>query len=242
MGLFASRGMTQHSQLGASTASRWMACPGSVKLCAEIPSTWSYYAQEGTAAHALMELSLSEQMSPASVLGETLEGFEVTEEMVLHVATAVDYCLSIPNLTAGLYWIERHVTLEALSPPAPMYGTTDFMAYDEPNATLYVVDLKYGKGAVQVENNPQLRYYAVGGVLALTDQKPQKAVTTIIQPRGSHRKGPVRSEVLEIGELRAFARTLIGAARQTELPDPPLITGKQCRYCPAREVCPARNS
>lgn len=40
-----------HAKLSASSASRWMACPGSVKLSQGAPSGSSEYAAEGTYAH-----------------------------------------------------------------------------------------------------------------------------------------------------------------------------------------------
>ena len=46
----------EHSELSASGAYRWMACPGSVQLCRTVPAKpSSSYALEGTAAHELAE-------------------------------------------------------------------------------------------------------------------------------------------------------------------------------------------
>ena len=48
--------MAAHAKLSPSAASRWLNCPGSVALCATLPTPPStYYADEGTAAHALAE-------------------------------------------------------------------------------------------------------------------------------------------------------------------------------------------
>ena len=46
---------TNHAILSASSSHRWLECPPSAKLCAELPDTSSEYAQEGTDAHALCE-------------------------------------------------------------------------------------------------------------------------------------------------------------------------------------------
>ncbi|MCA9333335.1 DUF2800 domain-containing protein, partial [Candidatus Saccharibacteria bacterium] len=46
----------QHSKLGASSAYRWTACPGSVALCEQAPEQESsIYAQKGTEAHEWAE-------------------------------------------------------------------------------------------------------------------------------------------------------------------------------------------
>lgn len=46
---------TNHAILSASSSYRWLECPPSAKLCAELPDTSSDYAREGTDAHALCE-------------------------------------------------------------------------------------------------------------------------------------------------------------------------------------------
>ena len=49
----------EHSRLPASSATRWLNCPGSVKMSELFPSESSIYAQEGTLAHALAESLLN---------------------------------------------------------------------------------------------------------------------------------------------------------------------------------------
>ena len=57
-GLMASPWLRPHAALGASTAHRWMSCPGSVRLAAGIEAAASTYAEEGAAAHMLAEICL----------------------------------------------------------------------------------------------------------------------------------------------------------------------------------------
>ena len=62
-------------------------------------------------------------------------------------------------------WFAAETRLELLDLPEPLFGTSDAMAYTIKTATLEVVDLKYGKGvSVNVENNPQLKIYGLGGL------------------------------------------------------------------------------
>lgn len=63
---------------------------------------------------------------------------------------------------------------------------------------------------------------------------------TIVQPRVSHPDGPIRSEVVELGELLEFAAELMEAAAATQAPDAPLVMGDHCRFCPAMAHCPAQ--
>lgn len=216
-----------------------MACPGSVRLSRGRDNTSSEFAREGTAAHALGELSLRRGVDPELFLGTVLEGVEVTDDMVENVRVYVEYCNLIGSVTA---WIEKQFTLSALHPPAPMYGTADFIALDPTARKLHVVDLKYGQGVlVHVKGNKQLRYYALGALLTLDATERSlvdDVVITIVQPRMLHADGAVRSETVSVADLLSFAIELLDAANATQAPDAPLHAGSHCRFCPASSVCP----
>lgn len=59
--------MSAHAQLGPSGASRWMACPGSVRLSAGLPDESSPFAEEGTKAHELAEICLKQGYHPSDL-------------------------------------------------------------------------------------------------------------------------------------------------------------------------------
>lgn len=229
-----------HAQLGASSASRWIACPGSIRLATGLPDNVSRYAEEGTRAHALAELSLRDQIDPAYFLGAKLEDGEVTEDMVDAVRVYVDHCQRIRAMPGVEVWIERPFTLASLNPPAVMFGTSDFVAYDRLHRKLYVVDLKFGAGVVvEVVDNPQLRYYGLGGLLSLPPDTPvDMVVITVVQPRVGHPEGFVRSEEIDVIDLLGWSSDLMAAARRTQEPDAPLVAGSHCRFCKAKAVCP----
>ena len=63
-------GMPEHSPLGASGASRWMKCPGSVSFGKGDFSESSSYAQIGSAAHAVLELCLRDKHDAWECIGE----------------------------------------------------------------------------------------------------------------------------------------------------------------------------
>jgi hypothetical protein len=234
-----------HSELGASVASRWMACPGSIRLSREVarPTTTSF-AQEGTRAHAVAELCLSKGVEPDIYEGMDIEGGIVDANMVEFVRVFVGRCRALQQ-ECSHFWIERKFNLAALNPPGPMYGTADHVAYDTVARTLYVDDLKYGQGVlVEVKGNKQLRYYALGAALSLDPaQYPiDKVVITITQPRIGHPDGVIRSEEVAYLELIEFAAELMAAARATLAPDAALAAGDHCRFCPASGVCPEQRN
>lgn len=49
-----------HALLGASSSHRWLHCPPSARLCADLPDTDSPYAREGSLAHELAALCLQQ--------------------------------------------------------------------------------------------------------------------------------------------------------------------------------------
>lgn len=226
-----------------------MACPGSVRLSASVPtsegSNQTKYAQEGTAAHALAEFCLRNGIDPDEYPGDAIEGIEITEEMTQHVRVFVGHCREIiKGCEQGEWWIEKQFSLAALTPPADMFGTADFVGYERATHTLHVADLKYGQGiVVEVTGNKQLRYYGLGAILSLDQSYPiEKVVLTIVQPRVSHPDGPIRSETLEYMDILEFSGELLEAARKTQEPDAPLSAGAHCRFCPASGICPAQRS
>jgi hypothetical protein len=223
-----------------------MACPGSINLSRQVPvPPQTDFALEGTRAHALAELALRKGVDADFFLGMKLEGGEVTEDMAAFVQVFIDVCRNYSSDPATKTWVEQRFNLGSLNPPGPMFGTADFVAYDEIGQELIVIDLKYGQGVVvEAIGNKQLRYYALGA--ALSDEVRQLPIRTvrmgIVQPRVTHPDGVVRWDTIEYDELIGFAGDLLIAARATTAPDAPLNPGAHCRFCPASGVCPAQAS
>ena len=236
-----------HATLGASGASKWMNCPGSVRAEAGLPNPTSAASREGTAAHELLEWCLKEREPASKYLGKTrvVEGEVVliTAEMREAVQMTVDF-IEEQRRRGGSMRVEQRISLASLGPPPDMdmFGTIDVELYDPMAQHLHIIDLKYGKGVyVDVKDNAQTLYYALGGALALEAQgHPVDSVTcTIVQPR-NHNGDPVRSATYTREELRAFGEKLIAAAHETQKPDAPLVVGSWCRWCKAKATCPAQ--
>lgn len=229
-----------HSNLGASSSYRWMACPGSVALSKDVPRKDTVFSKEGTAAHKLGEIAYEAGMHPSNWLGEKVEDVEVTHDMVNAVAIYVDYLRDLAILDNELM-LEHKFDLSKLNPPAPMFGTSDCTCYVPHEFKLIVADYKHGAGvAVEVENNTQLMYYALGAMLELGKKKKVEEIEmVIIQPRAQHRDGPIRKWSCTRQDILKFAGDLIAAAQKTMVPEADLHAGKHCRFCPAQPRCPA---
>lgn len=203
---------------------RWENCPGSVRQNAGVPDgPSSPYAQEGTVAHDIAALMLLGNPAPS----------ETEPEMLEAVSVYVDLVRSDP----GTLWVEQRLDLSSLYPG--LFGTADAITWDAQSRRLRVYDYKHGAGVpVEVEDNAQLMYYAVGAARNLA-RDPLIVELIIVQPRCYHPKGPVRRWSCDAAHLRAFEERLLIAARRTEDPAAPLNPGAWCRWCKSASSCSA---
>lgn len=244
-----------HAERGASSAYRWMACPGSVRMCRDLPDRRSIWAAEGTAAHKLGEVCLTEGHDPAVYKGEAIfvedfdEPFIVDDDMIDAVRAYLDHIHLIFKkraVAADFTAVEQRVSLSAYADGPDdilnqMFGTADYVRYLSRESTLLVIDYKHGAGVeVLAEGNAQSRYYALGA-LALPELKKRrvdKIEIHIVQPR-ARPDYPVSVETLDVVDLIDWSNDLFAAARRTQEPDAPLVPGDHCRFCGAQALCPA---
>jgi Protein of unknown function (DUF2800) len=226
--------MAKHSEFSASGASRSLACPGSVRACHGLEGASSRYADEGTAAHDLAARCLVEGHDARHFVGLQIGEFTVDRTMADFVQVHVDTCRRA-RADADVFLVEHQFTLDALSPPLPMFGTADCVIYSKSRRELQIIDLKYGKGVwVPARNNSQLKYYAIGACLAI-DDPVSTIVMTVVQPRVSG--DPIRSATIGAIELVEWSFELLAAAAATQAPDAPLVAGTHCKFCPAQTTC-----
>ena len=227
--------MTSHAKLSASGSVRWLACPGSVKAESGLSDKGSIFAQEGTCAHELAELVLTNGGNAFDWVGKKLienSGFVVTTEMAGYIQEYVDYVGQI----GGDQQYEERVDFSDWVPEG--FGTSDVIAYDLATATLHVIDLKYGKGhRVEAQNNTQGVLYGLGAYSDWGMIYPIKAVRVHIhQPRLDH----ISTWDLTTDELLRWGETLREGANKCLEPDALRVPGEaQCLFCKAKATCPA---
>lgn len=234
--------MSEHAKLSPSSAHRWMRCPGSIKLSEGIPDESSEYADRGTFAHEIAADCLL-ALDPDECLREHVRGetqsvcgrFAVDDEMVDAITLYINAVRATCNLLgrAQAMLVEQRVVIV----PDVVWGTADCIVTFEDE--LHVFDFKYGSGVyVEVENNEQLKTYALGGLKTLKDSdRFQRIVTHIVQPRHQHPRWRFAS--YDIDDLFNFNDELHYAVSLTEETDPKLEAGDHCKFCPAKLRCPA---
>ena len=231
--------MTQHSKLGASSASRWLNCPGSVKLSETVPpQPSSEYALEGTAAHKLAELCILGNKDPEDFIGEEInlideeqiaEGkkqisYEVSENMAEAVEVYVDYI----RKQRGELNIEMRFDLSHIEPG--MFGTNDACIYNRQLGILEIVDYKHGFKFVDPEENDQLAYYGIGAAKVYELHPNSTIKLTIVQPRAAGES--IKTWTTTVSYLENFTKVLKKGAKATRAKEPKLADGDWCTWCP----------
>lgn len=230
--------LPEHSPLGASSAERWMNCPGSVALIKKAgfqETEEPDYRREGTAAHEACAHCLRQGIDAWEIVGEKFYNTEVSVEMADAVQIFLDTVRPLMTETAQVL-IEHRIS----SPDHPLfYGTVDHAVIAD--SLLAVSDFKYGQGViVEVERNPQLMYYAYGILLQHPDVT--RVALRIIQPRGVHSDGPIRRWVVDADVIRSWATEELLPAMEATAVDETLTVGEHCRFCTAKLVCPMLSS
>lgn len=222
--------VSPHSPIGASGMKRWKNCSGSVELSKDIESYSSDFADEGTEAH-----DLACKILVARRAGQPEpDMFDVSDEMIDAVNLYVDRMDEL-NVDDAIQLFEHRFHLKDIHPLC--FGTADGVTYYPSKKLLVVSDLKYGSGVfVDVVQNDQLKYYALGAILTLK-WPVHKIRIEIIQPRISF-AAAIRPWEIDLFDLMEFADELLEAAKRTEEPNAPLHAGDWCRWCPAAAICP----
>jgi hypothetical protein len=231
--------MNAHATFSPSAAHRWFACPGSIRLCADLPPRSSSYADEGTAAHELAAMCLQDGDDAALHLGKVINVgeryFTVDEEMADAVQVFLDL---VRGFVEDGYELRSEVKLNLEHLWPAQYGTGDAVLFNEATHDLQVVDFKYGKGiAVEPDENPQLLSYLSGAAKLYHNQGVETVSVHIVQPRVP---GPqVKSWETTVERLAEFETEFRTAAETASQPNAPLVPGNHCVFCPAAGFCPA---
>lgn len=233
--------MTSHSKLGASSAKRWMTCPGSNALIAQAPPEESSpHAAAGTACHWVGETALLATRNRQILDWRHYRGghcpenqVTVTDEMIDAARLYHDYVVGVagPNLHRLL--VEERFDLSWIYPG--MFGTSDASVYHPERKHLDVFDLKFGYAEVDPVENPQGAFYSIGAAAPYWNEV-DTITFHIVQPRVSRTPA---TWTFSRAELHQWAQRFREAAEAAQKPNAPRIaTVDGCQWCPAKAICP----
>ena len=243
-----------HSPLGASSAERWMNCPGSVALIKELniseETDEPEYRGLGIAAHEAGAHCLKNTLDAWEVIGEKFHGKEVDQGMAQAVQVYLDTVRPAMAREGAITYIEHGISYarqddkvaEIIDPRADgilrkyFYGTGDCCVVHGAGRKMDVTDYKHGEGIiVEPFQNPQLMYYAFG--FLLLHPGVEIVQLRIVQPRTFDE--PVKKWVTDAQFIKNWvAGKLVPAMQLTEVDGAELDAGSWCRFCPAKLVCP----
>lgn len=206
-----------HAPFSPSSLPRVMRCLGSYLLTKDMPETTSEYAERGTHLHAVGEQILRGQDTVIDVAADDLQ--------VLRLYT--DYVKSLGG--TQFYEVKLHHS-------DLLFGTADCVAIC--GSVLNVIDLKCGQGVkVDAQDNEQLQAYAMMAYDLYSDLFDIDTITVhIVQPWLEH----IDVWTLPNG-IEEFRTRLMDSIEKAQTPAAPLVPGvKQCQFCKAKAVCPAR--
>lgn len=256
----------QHVRHSPSSAPRWTRCPGSIIATDGLESKAGDAADEGTAAHWMLETGILEDKDAAQIVLEhpTILGqnkrWPSGGEMESHIGPLIDEYRK-ESKKRGVFVIpERKLFLhEKLGLPEPVGGTADITIFRSRQRQLGIEDLKYGKSIMvkayeldqngnKVPNEQLMTYLAAAYFDWLDNHKSdsrspvEKLYICIRQPRAKKKRD--RKSVYEctVDELLAWVEWFKARFYATLEPDAPRIPGeKQCTFCLAKgkpDRCP----
>lgn len=249
----------KHAKFSASQSNQWLNCSGVQGMKQLVPKQKSGdAANEGTAAHELLEICLNENIDAYEKLGEVVtiitdEGQKIEYTVDDDMADAVQVCIDVVNSYKEKYphakvYAEQRVNISELCGP-DMFGTVD-ITIDIPFDRLIIIDYKHGRGVpVFIKGNNQLRYYALGAAIK-EDFEYADIEMVIVQPR-CPQVPSFQSEIISVEALK-FQAKIFKTGRQiaeeasdriVEAGEPIeeyLAAGSWCTFCPAQPICPAK--
>lgn len=231
-----------HALLSPSASNIWLKCPGMPKLAQDVPYQVSEAAANGTLIHSMVEAQLKDRLDGVTLEDYYLDKEEAIEDFVIKIdqgmidcaKSYVEYVKKRQEELDGRLLIEERVSIEEISPD--VWGTADALIIGKNR--LVVCDLKSGKFPVEAKDNTQLMIYGLGALSRYGNEDTTMELT-IVQPRGFHKDGPVRSWDISAVDLVEWGyESLKQATDACAEEEPEYNFGDHCRFCNAKAKCP----
>jgi CRISPR/Cas system-associated exonuclease Cas4 (RecB family) len=230
----------KHSECGASGASRWLTCLGSVALSRTVPRLPSTeHADRGTKLHSEVERFVKQKIQnriDGSIVDEPTD--EESRILCNLVWDTLYERVFEHSVTGKNFSFETTLTL---LPEYDMFGTVDLIVTGiDSRGERYgwIIDYKFGYHEVPIEDNAQIAFYACAlQKLCQAKGKPLAYIrTAILQPASEvvWKESKLTEKNLE-SWMKRFRKVAhdIYIKKVTKLK-----AGPYCGFCPARAICP----
>ena len=253
--------ITKHPvRFKASSAYRWMECHGSVGYEALYPEPESsVYADEGSAAHYILEKVLSgdNNLDDFITIHKEVEIgrdkqkkiVKITKEMLDSVEIAINFIKAEFNHKKDVVLkFEKEISLYE-----DTRSFVDILGYDKKTKELFIIDYKHGAGInVSAVENWQLLYYASAVVKNIGLDNIKQFHLIIIQPRVRHgdriKRWSLGVEEFDRYMIRLKESKNIAFDKSNEIYKKKkaikeyLKAGDHCQFCAAKKDCEVFNS
>ena len=236
--------MPKHAYLSASASHRWLACPPSAKLCANIADQTSEYAQQGTDCHELCAYLVEKALGRA--------GTDPTESLTFYDAEIQNCAEEYRN-----YVLEQIEAAKELcqDPQVMIEQRLDFSRWVEngfgtgdcvivADEVLQIIDYKHGLGVLvsagddEHGGNSQMMCYALGALEAFGDLYDIHQIKmTIFQPRRDN----ISTYTISKEKLLKWAdEVLAPTAQLAYIGKGEFKAGDHCQFCKVKATCRKR--
>lgn len=234
-----------HSIVSPSSSARWIACPPSALLAEKAgKDKGSAFAEEGTLAHRLAELWLLNELhvrNTGSQLASAAADYAQARKHPLFYEGMTDEVRVYTDHVMGLLKDAGRTAKMYVEAEYPLFykpedkGTIDNLIFGGSDKTLYVTDLKFGRGEpVFARNNKQLLIYAINAYDQLCkDYEIEKVTMTIVQPR----RDSLTSWTVDVSDLDMERDMIEGKARKALKGEGSFKAGPHCKFCPVKPRC-----
>ena len=236
-----------HALLSASSSKIWLSCTPSARLSEQFPDRGSTFAAEGSLAHEIAELKLRkaylEPMNTRTynsqlkkLQGRLAAQPDWDQGMERHLEVYTDYIAHLVHAPTSRPYVAVEKRLDYSEYAQDGFGTSDCIIIT--GSTLFINDLKYGKGVpVAAERNTQMMLYALGAVAEYSILYPIDTVKmAIIQPR----LDAIWEDEISLTDLLAWGENIKPVAALAYAGEGEFNPGEHCRFCRARYTCRAR--
>ena len=222
-----------HALLSPSSSHRWLNCTPSPSLESEFDNVSGPAAEEGTAAHALCEHKLKRILKIRSK--RPVSKYD-SDEMEENSDAYVEFVQEqIAACKEPIVLIEQKVDFSKYVPDG--FGTADCLIISD--GVVHIVDYKNGAGVlVEIQDNPQLKCYALGA-LSMFDMlyDIEEVKMSIFQPRREN----VGTWTMAADEIRAWGENVLKQKALLAIDGKGECNpGEWCTFCRAAVKCRAR--